>query len=461
VIEAISAIKPPNIRWPGGNFVSYYHWEDGIGDRDRRPPRPNFARCGVRGEEWELLEEWESNDVGVDEFLELCRLTGARPYMAVNSGDGTPEEAASLVEYCNGAADSKYGSKRVANGNAQPYSVVLWGIGNESYGNWQGGHVDENTYARRHLAIAGAMRAVDPKIKIVAVGARSWFAPGWNEAVLQVARGHVDYISLHSYAKKYRGHMKKSDLEDPDFAREFYYYIVSSPYGIEEQIDLTAKEIKMMLSGSPEVPIAFDEWNCWAYKEPHHEVDFALRDGLYTAGVFHAFRRRCRVVKLANISMLVNCLPLIRVNRFGLFLNPQYLVFKMYLNHQGPTLLQSSVGCDSFPAPEYEAGRPQAIGTIPYLDASATLSEDRKTLYLAVINRHDSEPAQTEISIDGWTPGFKGRMVWLDGEHYMTENTFESPRNITVGEKETEWPTGNMMISFPEHSVTILEFHER
>jgi alpha-N-arabinofuranosidase len=461
VIEAIRAIRPPNIRWPGGNFVSYYHWEDGIGDRDRRPPRPNYARCGVRGEEWESHEEWEANDVGIDEFMELCRLTGAKPYMAVNSGDGTPEEAARLVEYCNGKVGSDYGSKRLANGHSQPYGIALWGIGNESYGNWQGGHIDEGTYARRHLAIAKAMRAVDPTIKIVAVGARSWFCPHWNEVLLNVANGFTDYISLHSYAKKYRRHMKKKDLENPGFAREFYYYIVSSPYGIEEQIDLTAREIRSLHPNGPDISIAFDEWNCWAYNEPRHEVEFALRDGLYTAGVFHAFRRQCSVVRLANISMLVNCLPLIRVNQVGLFLNPQYLVFKMYLDHQGPTLVQSSVECDSFPAPEYEASRPQAIGRIPYLDASATLSEDGKTLYLAVINRHDSEPAQAGISVEGWMPASKGKMVWLDGEHYMTENTFESPRNITVEVKEVEWPRNDMTISFPEHSVTILELYRR
>ncbi len=458
VIEAVRAIRPPNIRWPGGNFVSYYHWEDGIGDRDKRPPRPNYARCGVRGEEWESHEEWEANDVGIDEFTELCLLTGAKPYMAVNSGDGTPEEAARLVEYCNGTVDSEYGSKRAANGHPQPYGIVLWGIGNESYGNWQGGHIDEGTYSRRHLALAKAMRAVDTTIKIVAVGARSWFCTHWNEVLLNITNGFTDYVSLHSYAKKYRGQMKKKDLENPEFAREFYYYIVSSPYGIEEQIDLTGKEIRSMLPNGPEVSIAFDEWNCWAYNEPHHEVDFALRDGLYTAGVFHAFRRQCRVVKLANISMMVNCLPLIRVNRSRIFLNPQYLIFKMYLNHQGPILLNSLVGCETFPAPEYETGRPQAIGKIPYLDASATLSEDGKNLYLAVINRHDSEPIETEISLEGWESRSRGKVIWLDGEDYMTENTFENPHNITVGEREIEWSGDNAAFHFPKHSVTILEF---
>jgi alpha-N-arabinofuranosidase len=330
---------------------------------------------------------FEPSDVGIDEFIELCRLTGGEPFVAVNAGDGTPEEAARLVEYCNGPTGSTYGAKRAANGHPEPYGVKLWAIGNEVFGDWQGGHVDEETYARRLVAFAKAMRAVDPSVKLVAAGGRYWKYPRWNQALFEIAKGHFDYLSLHSYAKKYRRHMKKEDLNDPAFAKEFYHYIVSSPYGIEEQIKLTGKEIKAALPNGPEIPIAFDEWNCWAYRAPNrdHDVDFAHRDALYTAGVFHAFRRQSDVVKLANFSMTVNALGLIRVNRFGLFYNPQYLAFKMYMKHQGPRLVESLVEAGTFPAPEYELGRPQAIGRIPYLDSSATTSEDGQTLYLAVI----------------------------------------------------------------------------
>jgi alpha-N-arabinofuranosidase len=461
VIEALRAINPPNIRWPGGNFVSYYHWKDGIGDRDKRPPKPNYARGGVRGEEWEKHEQWESNDVGIDEFMDLCRLIGANPYVAVNAGDGTPVEAANLVEYCNGSINTNYGSIRAINGHPEPYGITLWGIGNESYGNWQGGHVDERSYAARHRDIARAMRAIDPGVKLVAVGARSWFAPNWNEAVLEIARGYVDYISLHSYAKKYRSFMKKDDLRNPKFSKEFYYYIVSSPYGIEEQIDLTDKEIKSITPDIAELPIAFDEWNCWAYNAPYHEVDFALRDGIYTAGVFHVFRRQSHVLKLANFSMAVNCLPLIRVNRFGLFFNPQYLVFKMFMNHLGPILLKSSVDCDKFQAPEYEAGRAQAIGKIPYLDVSATMSEDNGTLYVSVINLHDIKNIDAEMFIEGWKLKSNGRIISLTGDDYMIENTFEEPNNIKIKEKATKGIKNHLKLLFPKHSVTILELYRK
>jgi alpha-N-arabinofuranosidase len=456
VIEALRVIKPPNLRWPGGNFVSYYRWEDGIGDRDKRPSRLNYSRA-LEGEG----KYWEPNDVGLDEFMELCRLIETKPYPAVNAGDGTPEEAAHLVEYCNGPDSSMYGAKRVANGHPTPYGIELWGIGNEMFGNWQGGHVDEETYARRHLAIARAMRAVDPKIKLVASGARYWKYPRWNQALLKIGKGYVDYLSLHSYAKRYRSHMKKEDLKDPQFAKEFYYYIVSSPYGIEEEVNLTGKEIRETQPYGPRVAVAYDEWNAWAYRAPLSEVDFALRDGIYTAGVFHAFRRQWDVVKLANFSMTVNTLGLIRTNRLGMFFNPQYLAFQMYMNHQGPLLVQSSVACETFPAPEYELGRPQAIGRIAYLDASATVAEAGDTLYLAVINLHDSQNIIAEISLEGWEPKPRANIAWLDGDHYMAENTFEKPANVTIKERQLEGATNHMSYEFPSHSVTILELYKK
>jgi len=448
VIDALKALNLPNIRWPGGNMVSIYRWEDGIGDRDKRPPR--FIR-----------ELWETNDVGIDEFMELCRLAGARPYIAVNSGDGSAQEAANWVEYCNGGVNTKYGKIRAKNGHGEPYGVKLWGIGNEMFGNWQNGHVDEETYARRHLEFAKAILAVDKGIKLVATGGRYWKYPRWNQALFKIAEEYFDYLSLHSYAKKYRTHMKKEDLKDPKFAEEFYYYIVSSPYGIEEQIIETDKEIRRSLPNRPGVTVAFDEWNCWAYRAQYELVDFALRDALYTAGIFHAFRRQLKAVTLANFSKSVNALSMIRVNQYGMFLNPQYLAFKMYLNHSGPTLLATDVKCDSFPAPEYERGRPQAKGNIPYLDVSATMSKHEDVIYVAVINLHADKNIKTRISLDKW--GFSPEVKFLElyDDDYMTENTFEHPDRLTIKEDKLSGISNPFSYNFKPHSVTIMEFRKR
>jgi alpha-N-arabinofuranosidase len=445
VIEALRTIHPPNIRWPGGNIVSGYNWEDGIGDRDKRPPK--FAR-----------EMWRTNDVGTDEFIELCRLTGAKPYIAVNSGDGTAKEAANLVQYCNGSASTKYGKTRTANGHPQPYNVELWGIGNEMFGNWQIGHVDEETYARRHLEFAKAMLAVDKNIKIVAVGTRYWKFPRWNQAIFKTAGKYFDYLSLHSYAKKYRSKVKKKDIIDPNFAEKFYYYIVSSPYGIEEQIIGTDKEIRESLPDRPEVKIAFDEWNAYSYYATYEEADFALRDGIYAAGVLHAFQRQCKAVPIANLSKIVNAIGMIRVNEQGMFLNPQYLVLKMYGNHFGPMLLKTDVKCDSYPAPEYEEGRPQAKGQIPYLDVSATASKDGKSVYAAIINLHAARDIKAKISFDKWDFLTQAKVYGLYADDYLAENTFDNPNKLAVKEGTLNNISNGFDYVFKPHSVTIMEF---
>ena len=453
VIEALRAIKPPNIRWPGGCNVDCWRWKQAIGDRDKRP--------AVFDEAFRKENEWIPNDVGIDEFMELCRLTGAKPYMVVNAGDGTAAEAADWVEYCNGNADTKYGKLRAENGHQQPYKVKLWNIGNELFGNWEPGHVDEETYAAKCVEFGKAMRAVDKDIKLVLCGGRYWKYPRWNQALFRIAGEYMDYLSLHSYAKKYRRTLKKDDLKDPRMAEELYYYLASSPYGVEEQIIETDKEIRAALPNRPDVTIAFDEWNAFYYRAPKEEIDFAQRDSVYTAGMFHAYRRQHKAVTIANIWGPVNANPMIRVNQCGLFLNPQYLIFKMYADHSGPILLASNVECDSFDAPEYERGRPQAIGQIKYLDASVTLSNDGKTLYLAVINLHAEKRVKTEISFDKYGFSSTVKLCEQHDEDYMTENTFENPNRLQITEAELKNVTNNFTYTFKPHSVTIMEFRAR
>ena len=453
VIEALKAIHPSNIRGLGGNNISCYRWQDGIGDRDKRPPRFDKA--------FPDDDQWISNDVGTDEFMEFCRLVGAKPTVVVNSGDGTAQEAANYVEYCNGSTNTKYGKLRAQNGHPEPYKISLWGIGNEMLGNWQIGHVDEETYAQRHLEFAKAMLAADKNIKIVAVGGRYWKFPRWNQALFKTAGKYIDYLSLHSYAKKYRATLKKEQLKDPKFAEEVYYYIVSSPYGMEEQIIETDKEIRKSLPDRPDITISFDEWNAYYRKALHEEINFTLRDGIYTAGVLHAFQRQFKAVTLANFSRTVNSIGMIKVNNCGLFFNPQYLAFKMYTNHFGPTLLKTNVKCDSFPAPDYEEGRHQAKEQIPYLDVSATTDKNGDTVYVAVINLHADKNIKTKISFDKWDFAPQVKISELYNDDYMAENTFDNREKITIKDNILNGTDNPFDYSFKPHSVTIMEFRKK
>ncbi|MFN8090817.1 MAG: hypothetical protein U0599_01020 [Vicinamibacteria bacterium] len=205
-------------RWPGGNFVSAYDWRDGVGDRDLRPPRRELAWSGL-----------ESNDMGIDDFMTFCRLVGAEPYLAVNSGLGDAHSAAEEVEYVNGAATTRLGALRARNGHPAPYGVRIWGVGNEMYGPWQWGHLQITQYAEKHDFMVRAMRQADPTIEVIASGATpeeaSWcyienrqlgtfperetvsdplpFPIGgkqdWTGALLERTPDSIDYLGEHFY----------------------------------------------------------------------------------------------------------------------------------------------------------------------------------------------------------------------------------------------------------------------
>ena len=188
VLERIKALKPAFVRWPGGNVAQDYHWQWGIGPRDRRPSWINKA--------W--WNEREPSDFGSDEFIAFCRTIGAEPHVVVNvEGAGaTPEEAAAWVEYMNGPPDSKYGAMRAANGHREPFNVKTWELGNEIWGDWVRGYSDAATYARNYLRYRDAMRAVDPSIRFIAVGRDR---TDWNDQLLALAGRSIDLLSIHHY----------------------------------------------------------------------------------------------------------------------------------------------------------------------------------------------------------------------------------------------------------------------
>ncbi|HOS95767.1 MAG TPA: hypothetical protein PLQ54_20840, partial [Armatimonadota bacterium] len=188
LIEAIRALHPPIIRWPGGNFASGYHWRDGIGERDLRPAR--FDRA------WNV---WDTNDFGTREFLRFCELVGCAPYICLNLGEGTPDEAVEWVQFCNGAANTPGGRLRDDGGPREPYGVRYWGLGNELYGDWQLGHLTPTNYGRKAAEFARAVREVDPEVKLIGVGVEGSGWADWNAIVTRTAAAELDYLSVHVY----------------------------------------------------------------------------------------------------------------------------------------------------------------------------------------------------------------------------------------------------------------------
>ena len=240
VMEAVRALNVGILRWPGGNFASGYHWKDGIGPRDKRAPRPDHA--------WGALE---SNRFGTDEFLRYCEKLGVEPYLCINAGLGSVDEARDWVEYCNETRDTYWARQRRANGREAPWNVKVWGLGNEIDGPWQLGHKNAEDYATFALEAAKAMRRADPSIQLIASGSSNfspgWDWVGWNRTVLERLKTEIDYISLHTYIGN----------RENNFER-----FLSASLQLDQRIEVVAGQIKAVQATQRNprpIHIAFDE----------------------------------------------------------------------------------------------------------------------------------------------------------------------------------------------------------
>ncbi len=308
VLALLKELDSPVYRWPGGNFVSGYDWRDGIGDRDRRPPRKNPAWTGV-----------EHNDVGVHEYLDLIRLIGSEAYITVNSGLGDVVMALDELQYVNGAPDSKMGKLRAANGHPEPWGVKFWAIGNEMYGGWQLGYMPLSDYVKKHTQYAVAMKAMDPSVQVVAVGA----VGRWSETMLAEASNHMDLISEHFYVQHkpgLLGHVNQMPTEIRRIAEAHRKYRATIP------------TLKMK-----EVPVALDEWNYWYGPHIYGELgtQYFLEDALGVAAGLNEYARQSDVYFMANYAQTVNVIGAIKTSKTAAVLDTTGVILALYRKHFG------------------------------------------------------------------------------------------------------------------------------
>ncbi len=449
VIEAMHGLRIPIMRYPGGCFSDEYHWRDGVGPLDKRPRyAEQFWTRALRGLNRPhlapLVGPPETNAFGTDEYLTLCAELGCDPYLNLNHGTGTPEEAADWLAYCNKRPES-------------PKKVTLVGIGNEVYGPWETGRCSGEEYGRHFLRYAEAIRKVDPEVKLLAVGAPKMFA-GFTEGMLKAAGPTMDYVSAHSFYPPIPGTRKlRNDEAD-------YWAVVTAPYALIRNVDDVLEAIDAVLGPGSPVRLSFDEWNLWCDWDDCYATNYDLRAGLFFAGTFHRIHERVPRLEIAMIAQLVNMLGLIQTNESSLFLTAGYLVNRLYAEETRPVCLESDVDGETFDSPGWRdvpdsvrALINDRLSGIPYLDASATASEDGGELAVSLINRYLDQPLEVSIAVEGSTQApSSGRLRTLAADSPFAHNDFDHPRRLAIQQTPVSTGDGPLRLELPPHSVSVL-----
>lgn len=437
VLEAARALRLPLLRWPGGNFVSGYHWQDGIGPRDERPPKIELA--------W---RSEESNRFGTDEFIQYCRTLGTEPYICVNLGSGTLDEAQAWVEYCNGSGNTHWANLRRRNGHPEPYNVKYWGLGNEMYGRWQIGALPAAEYARKAVEFAKVMKWTDPSIHLISCGQNGW--NDWDRVVLEALAPFVDFHSIHIYTGS------------PD-----YYTNVFQPHQAERALRICQALIDQVRYNQKidhPITVAYDEWNVWYRARgaaSRLEERYNLADALAVAGYLNIFIRCCRTVQIANLAQLVNVIAPIFTDETGLFLQTIYHPLRLFAEHTQEEALDLFV---ESPTQALVEGAPASgpavadLGPFKLLDASATADPAGWEITLAVVNRDIQSAIEATISL-GDVRISHAEVYQVNGDGPEVINSFEQPSAVGVLENTLRIGEASFSYSFPAHSFTLLRLH--
>jgi len=416
-IDAMKELKISNMRWPGGNYVMGYHWQDGIGPGNQRPSRINLAWGGM-----------DNNQVGTDEWIKLNKAIGSENIVCVNLGLGTINDALHWVEYCNYKKGTYYADLRAKYGHPQPYNIKIWDLGNEVDGApWELGHKDADDYVKTAREAAKAMKAVDSDIQLVASGSSYYESTGkwidWNRKVLEGIGDRIQYISIHRYWEN-----------TPDY----YSYMGASAEDFEEKIKLTADEIRLasakMAFKNP-IYISVDEWGAFGMNFMHV---------LPVAQCLNSFIRHADVVKMANFTLLTSLLS--SDPKKGTFKSPLFYTFKLFSNNCLGNSVDTHVTCDTFSTEQYKG--------IPYLDVTTVYSKETNAVYINVINRHRYKPISADIIDNSGDFSGTAEASVLYSEDLQAPFTIEKASQYAPDRKEVKGTGNKLSFSFPPHSFT-------
>lgn len=441
VLEAVKELNIPLVRYPGGNFVSGYNWEDGTGDKSKRPKKMELA--------WQSIE---TNEVGIDEFQEWAKRACSEIMMAVNLGTRGADDARNLVEYCNSNTDTYYAEMRRKNGFEKPFGIKTWCLGNEMDGDWQICHKTPYEYGRIACETAKLMKWTDPSIELVACGSANINMPTfgeWERTVLRECYGHVDYISLHNY------------YGNPNNDTAAYLASAVDMDSFIKQVAAICDEIKAEKNSDKTVNLSFDEWNIWFHSNeqdkqipkwqvapPLLEDIYNLEDAVVLGNLLITLINNSDRVKIACLAQLVNVIAPIMTETGGrIWAQTIFYPFMYTSRHGRGTALDASCECGT-----YSAGGKE---NIPYIDSAAVISEDGGELAVFVVNRSLDESCTVDFSLSGYENYRPAKHIAMEGGDLKAVNTADEPNNVMPAEKEI-----SKGITLSPHSWNMIIFKE-
>ena len=451
VVRLLRESKLPLLRWPGGNFVSGYHWRDGVGPVDERPTRHNPAWGGL-----------EYNLFGTDEFIAFCKEVGCEPLICVNAGNGTPQEAAAWVEYCNGSTETPMGRLRADNGHPEPYGITLWEVGNEIYGKWQVGWTTPGGNADRYARFRAAMLAADPSIELLGCGHGRDAEGEWNKTLIERSGETLTCITDHIL----NGCQLKADADMGDV---FGAYMGQATQ-VEAQYRALEKKMKDAGSASPHVAITELQLFChW-----HPDVSVADRGGanvsprqdqvaeaIYYATIALASSRLGEFVRMITHSATVNHGGGLRKVRERAYPNPVHHAHAMLAPLSGGTPLGLTLTCATYATKEQYGGITPLSG-VSALDAAAVSSPDGDTLTVFVVNRAPgSDAVALALDVAGFAAAGEAEVTTLAGESWSDANTVDEPERVKPRTSTAAVADGKVSLTLRPWSLTRITLQKR
>jgi alpha-N-arabinofuranosidase len=430
------------VRYPGGNFVSGFRWEDSVGPVADRPARLDLA--------WHSTE---TNAFGLHEFQRWAEKAGVESMMAVNLGTRGVAEALDLLEYCNHPGGTAWSDQRIKNGAHDPFGIRMWCLGNEMDGPWQTGHKTAQEYGRIAAETARAMRMVDPGLELVACGSSSSSMPtfgAWEATVLEEAYDQVDYISCHAYYEELDGDLGSFLASGVDMDH------------FVESVVATADHIRAKLGRKKRINLSFDEWNVWyntrfeAQDKPTDwavaprviEDEYNVADAVVVGGLLISLLRNSDRVTAACLAQLVNVIAPIRSEPGGpSWRQTTFHPFAQAARHARGTVLRVEPV-----APTYETKR---FGEVSVVDAVATHDGDELTVF--AINRHQSDNVELALDLRAFPGYVPVEHAVLSDPDIRAVNTQDDPDRVRPYTADTGALTdGRLTVSLPPVSWNVV-----